>query len=142
MFQLTIGFLFLLSCVSAHAERIPFLARDGADRLVVQTHLGDTCPVSEEQMRDTVHEVLAASGIEPVAFDAPSVLRFVISAGCLPNGGASLDVRFLDDVKLTMITHLNTRVDASSGGLLEAVRAATEDAMIDYVDSNPELQRR
>jgi hypothetical protein len=147
MFRLALVTMLLLSCVCGRAERIPFLVREHADTLAVETHGSDTCAVSEgqlqEQLQDTVNAVVKEAGIEPVTREqAPRALRLMVSAGCLRDGGATLLVRFLDDVKGTMITHLNTRVDTNSSALLlDAVRTAIEEAIVDYVDSNPELSR-
>jgi hypothetical protein len=121
--------------------------RERADTLAVETHGNDACGVSEErlhaQLQDTVNAVLIEAGIEPVTRDqAPTALWLMVAAGCLRDGGATLLVRFVDDVRGTMITHLNTRVDTNSSAvLLAAVRTATEEAIVDYVDSNPELSR-
>jgi len=150
MFRLALIAMLSLSCVCGRAERIPFLTREHADTLAVETHGNDTCAgvVSEgqlqEQLQDTVNAVAKEAGIETVTREqAPMALRLMVSAGCLRDGGATLLVRFLDDVKGTMITHLNTRVDTNSSALLlDAVRTATEEAIVDYIDSNPELQRR
>jgi hypothetical protein len=141
MYRLAVVPVLLLVCVCGHAEQIPFLAREHADTLVVQTSRRDTCAVSDEQMYDAVSAVVRQAGIEPSTRDhAPVALRLAVSAACLPDGGAILRVQFLDDVKGTMTTHLTTRVDASSSGLLLAgIRNATEEAIADYVDSNPEL---
>ncbi len=94
-------------------------------------------------MQSAVAAVVRQTGIEPSAPEkAPAALRLVVSAVCFPDGGANLRVQFLDDVKGTMTTHLNSRVEASSSELLlAAIRAVTEEAMADYVDSNPELSR-
>ena len=143
MFRLAVALALSLGCVCGQAERIPFLAREHADTLVVQTRVRDNCAVSEAQMQGEVDAAVRQAGIEPSTRErAPVALRLVVSAACFPDGGAWLRVQFLDDVRGTMTTHLNTRVDASpSAILLAAVRTVTEEAIADYVDSNPELSR-
>ena len=147
MFRLALVTMLLLSCVCGRAERLPFLVREHAATLAVETHGNDSCGVSEEQLeeqlQDTVYAVVKEAGIEPVTREqAPTALRLMVSAGCLRDGGATLLVRFLDDVKRTMITHLSTRVDTNSSAVvIDAARTAIEEAIVDYVDSNPELSR-
>ena len=147
MLRLVLVAMLSLTCVYGRAERLPFLVREHADTLAIETHGNDACAVSEEQLskqlQDTVNALVKEAGIEPATREqAPTALRLMVSAGCLRDRGATLLVRFLDDTRGTMITHLNTRVDTnSSAPLLDAARIAVEEAIADYVDSNPELSR-
>ena len=146
MFRLAFVLVVSLSAIAGHAERIPFLVRAPADVLVVQTHRGDACSASEEQVRDTANAVVRQAGIRAATrVEAPMALRLTVSISCSPDGGVHLLVHFLDDARGTMTTPMNVRVEAdsnSAASLVSAVRMATEQAVADYVDSNPELARR
>jgi hypothetical protein len=144
MFRLPLALLLLLSCVGGHAERYPFLMRENAAKLAVMIARRDTCPMSEEQVRGTVAAAVKRSGIEPLMSEHTSnILVLRVGIGCLPRGGATLSVKFLDEAKGTMISYSTERVDATlPADLLDAVRAATEAAMVDYIESNAELYRR
>jgi hypothetical protein len=145
MFRKAVVLVLLLSPIAGHAERIPFLVRAPAGVLVVQTHRGDACSVSEEQVRDAANAVVRQAGITPATpVEAPRTLRLTLSISCLSDGRVILLVHFLDDVRGTMTTPMNARVEAdsnSAASLLNAVRMATEQAVVDYLDSNPDLSR-